>query len=385
MDQRSTMANLVAAIATVASADVALGFTLQLLPLIMEQNGISASIIGLNTAMAPIGILIAGPIIPQVVRRFGTQRVAIAAIAISAMALIGFKLSPSLYVWFPLRFVLGISVGALFIVSEAWILTFARPETRGRVMGLYTSVLAISFSIGPILLPITGTDGWLPWLIAIVCLLFASVPLAFVKPDEDLFRDEGKGSFWAVTGRIPLLLFAVGCATLFDSVFISFFSIFGLRSGLSLATASTALGIGILGNLLFQYLVGWSADHWSKRGVVVISAVITVILSVALIFVVQSWLLWPTTILLSTSAFAVYVVALAIIGDRFSGSDLVACAAAVSTMWGVGGLIGPSLAGAAIDVFGINAMPLTLAAFYCLLLAGLSFTRGNLVTINQTS
>ena len=382
---RSNVANLVAAIATVASADIALGFTLQLLPLLMEQNGVSASVIGFNTAMSPLGILLAGPVIPKIVQRFGTRQVATTAIIFSALALLGFKLFPSIALWFPLRFMLGVSAGALFIVSEAWILTFADPSSRGRVMGLYTSVLAISFSIGPLVLPLTGTDGWLPWLIAIGCLVFAIVPLTFVKPDDEVFREHGTGHFWNVVRRVPLLLFAVGCATLFDSVFISFFSIFGLRNGLTLEVASTALGVGILGNLLFQYLVGWLSDHWSKRAVVVISAVLTVFLAVALIWVVNSWLLWPTIIILSTSAFAVYVIALAIIGDRFSGGDVVACSAAFSTMWGVGGLVGPSLAGAAIDAFGINAMPITLAAFYCVLLVGLAFTRGELVSKRENT
>jgi fucose permease len=48
-------------------------------------------------------------------------------------------------------------------------------------------------------------------------------------------------------------------------------------------------------------------------------------------------------------------------------------------MWGVGGLIGPPIAGVAIDLFGIEAMPITLAAFYVLLLAGLLMSGGRLV------
>jgi hypothetical protein len=55
--------NLVAAIATVASCDIALGFTFQLLPILMEMQRIPAWIIGLNTAMGPSALL-AGPILP---------------------------------------------------------------------------------------------------------------------------------------------------------------------------------------------------------------------------------------------------------------------------------------------------------------------------------
>ena len=65
--------NLVAAIATIASCDIALGFTFQLLPILMEMQHIPAWIIGLNTAMGPIGILLAGPFLPRIISRVGAK------------------------------------------------------------------------------------------------------------------------------------------------------------------------------------------------------------------------------------------------------------------------------------------------------------------------
>ena len=135
--------NLVAAIATIASCDIALGFTFQLLPILMEMQHIPAWIIGLNTAMGPIGILLAGPFLPRIISRVGAKRVAYIAVLFTMAALFAFKAMPSLYIWFPLRFALGIATGALFTISEAWILTFAGAGSRGRIMGVYTSVMAI--------------------------------------------------------------------------------------------------------------------------------------------------------------------------------------------------------------------------------------------------
>jgi MFS family permease len=379
MNVQAQYGNLIAAIATIASCDVAMGFTLQLLPLLMEANNVPAWIIGLNTSMAPLGILLAGPILPRIIQHVGAKRVAYLAITFIILSLLLFKLIPSLYVWFPLRFLFGIASGALFTISEAWILVVANPQSRGRIMGLYTSVMAVSFAAGPLLLPHTGTDGWLPWVIAMSALGLSIIPLALVTVDDDVFRDEHGGSFWKVVARAPLLLFAVGAATLFDSVFIAFFTIFGMRSGLTMATASTILGLGIVGNMLFQYAVGMISDRWSRLGVVVISAILTIALSLSLIWLVHTPLLPLAVIVLGTSAFAVYVVALTVSGDAFRGADLIACSAAFSAMWGMGGLIGPSLAGASIDAFGINAMPVVLAVFYVILLIGLALNGGKLV------
>lgn len=371
--------NLVAAIATVAACDIAMGLTLQLLPLLMERQGIPAWLIGLNAAMGPIGILVAGPFLPRLIGNFGSKNSAYVVIAAMTLLLVALKLSPSFWMWFPLRFLFGIAAGSLFTISEAWVLTFAGDGNRGRIMGIYTSVMAVTFSVGPLIIPWTGIDGWYPWLIGIVCILLSAAPMTLVKVKNDAFRQQAGGGFYAFVRKAPLLLFAVCAATLFDNVFISFFTIFGLRSGLDLDAASRILGVGIIGNVLLFYPLGWLADHWSRRGVVILTASLAVLLSLSLIVFIDTWIIWPAVILLSTSAFGVYVVALATMGDSFKGPDVIAGSAAFAAMWGVGGLIGPPVAGMAIDAFGINALPVTLASFYVILLAGLAVTGGKLV------
>jgi MFS family permease len=130
---------------------------------------------------------------------------------------------------------------------------------------------------------------------------------------------------------------------------------------------------------LFFYPMGVLADRWSRTGVTVLTAGATVVLCLALPWVIGNWLAWPVTVLLSAAAFGVYVIALATLGDRFKGPDLIAGSAAIAMTWGVGGLIGPPIAGAAIDAFGANAVPVSLAFPYAVLLVGLALTGGRLV------
>ncbi|MFT3987394.1 MFS transporter [Aestuariivirga sp.] len=371
--------NLVAAIATVACCDIAMGLTLQLLPLLMERQHIHARIMGAVAAMGPIGILLAGPLLPWVIGHLGSRRVVMIVVAILIAGLIGFKLSPSIWWWFPIRFIFGIATGTLFAISEAWVMTFGGEKNRGRIMGFYTSVMAVTFSIGPLIIPIVGIDGWTPWLICMACISASILPLAFVKVSDDAFRQEDKRGFFRFMKRAPLLLFAVCAATLFDNVFISFFTIFGLRHGLELDVASRILGLGIIGNVFLFVPIGWLADHWSRNGVVILTAAATVVLSLLMIPLITHWSIWPITLLLSACAFGVYVVSLAIVGDTFKGPDVIAASAAFAAMWGIGGLIGPPIAGTAIDMFGINAMPVTLAVFYAILLLGLALNGGKLV------
>lgn len=370
--------NLVAAMAAVAAADIALGLVLQLMPLLMDRAGYPAWVTGLNAAMGSIGIMIAGPFLPRIIGNLGTKLAAFLLVAMMVLTLALIAASP-VWAWFPLRFLFGMASGALFIVSETWVLTFSGDKARGRVMGIYTSMLAVTFAVGPLIVPWTGIDGWLPWTIGIVFVAIAAAPLFLVAADHVDFRQKEGGGVLAFARKAPLLLFAVLAATLYDNVLIAFFTIFGLRHGLELDVASRILGFGIIGNVVMFYPMGWLADHWSRRGVVLITAGATVVLSLCMIPAITHWLIWPVMLVLTAMAFGVYVVALATLGDRFRGPDLMAGTAAIAIMWGLGGLIGPPLAGAAIDAFGINAMPVTLSLFYVVLLIGLAFTGGRLV------
>ncbi len=369
---------LLAAVAAIASCDIAIGLTFQLLPLLMEQQGLRAGLIGLNTAMGPLGILVAGPLIPRLVARFGARRLALFLLAGTFLCLALFAAVPDYRLWFGVRFLLGMVAGGFFTISEAMVISSSTDQNRGRIMGLYTTVLAVTFAMGPLFVPWTGINGWLPWLAGLVCVALAGLPLLWLKTEVP-FEGESAGAMPRVLKRAPLLFLAIGAATLFDSVLISFFTIFGLRHGLPLADASRILGLAIIGNTLFFYPMGWLSDHWSRGGVTLATAAITVVCTLALPHLISTIWIWPLMLILTASAFGVYVVGLAVLGDTFKGPDMIAGSAAVAAMWGVGGLIGPPLAGAAIDVFGINAMPMVLSVVYGALVLALLFRRGRLV------
>jgi MFS family permease len=172
-----------------------------------------------------------------------------------------------------------------------------------------------------------------------------------------------------------VLFGCIAAATVFDSILISFFTIFAERNGVELARASWLLGVGIIAGVAFFYPIGMLADHWSKPGTVLVTALLTIFSALALKPMLDTIWAWPLVIVFVTAAFGVYVVALAVIGDLFKGKDMVAASAAVAAMWGVGGIIGPPIAGRLIDLYTINVFPPVLAGIYVLVVAGLAVNR----------
>ena len=52
------------------------------------------------------------------------------------------------------------------------------------------------------------------------------------------------------------------------------------------------------------------------------------------------------------------------LGARFSGALLLAGNSAFGVMWGIGGIVGPSIAGITMDLAGPEGLPLTLGVLF---------------------
>ena len=288
-----------------------------------------------------------------------------------------FNVVPPIW-WFPLRFVFGLAIGSAFTASETWIMTLTNETNRGRIFGIYTSVLTFSFAIGPLIIPFTGINGWWPWLTGMGFVTIGLIICYLIKPIEIKPPEEGHGMIEVVRQQ-PLLFAGIAAVTFFESIYIPFFVIFGKHHGLELNFASFLLGFGIVGCALLYFPFGYVSDHMSRPKLFLISTVLTIILSLLMIPTITHWSIWPITLALRLFAVGVYMIGFTLIGDTFKGRSMLSAGAAVSMLWGVGGLAGPPIAGAAIDQFGVDAMPITLAAIYAIMLLALGANKWKLL------
>ncbi|MFO1133016.1 MAG: MFS transporter [Hyphomicrobiales bacterium] len=361
---RQRLINLLAAIAAITVFGFTFGLMFPLLSLIMESRGIPSQWIGYNAAMHPVGIVLSIFAIPFVVKRFGAKRAVIGAGLLTAAVIVSYPFFPVFWWWFGFRVLQGFFVSILFAISEAWIVKFSEGSWRSRILALYTSILALSFGGGPAIIGITGIEGALPFLIGALVLLFAIIPIFFVKDEEVDSEDETPLSVLAFAKKAPILLFAVGMFAILDAANLSFLPVYAVKRGFDQEMAALALTAFVLGNTVLQFPIGWFADHFPKRWVMVGCGVLSGGCSLLVPFVFGSWALWPVLTVMGATAAGIYTVALAELGERFSGHELVTGTASFSTMWGLGALLGSLAAGWSIAGFGPDGLPFTMAAVF---------------------
>lgn len=362
-DQPIAWRNLVAACAAVCVFSFSLGEMYPLLSLRMEQAGVSPTLIGLNAAMSPIGILVAGLFISKLAHVFGPKRIAMIMAGLTAVLLLAYPTFDWLPAWFVLRFLQGAFVATLFALSEAWVVRFAHGRYRARVTAIYASVISASFGLGASVLGFTGIDGYLPFAVGAIVLVLA-IPLIALVDDEDELEDGSHVSFMSFAPMAPLLLVAIAVHAIFDGAMIGFFPVYAVAHDYSVQMAALTITALAFGNVFLQLPIGWLADHMSKAVVMAGCFVICALSMLIIRPLMDSVLIWPLLTVVGAAGFGIYSVGLAMLGDRFTGSDLVAGTAAFSSMWGLGALIGSVQAGWAMDVFGPEGLLLSLFAVF---------------------
>jgi MFS family permease len=363
--ERIQWRNLIAASAAVCVFSFSMGEMYPLLSLKMEGWGTEPWVIGLNSAMSPIGILVAGLFISKLAHAFGPKRVAMWMAFATALVLLSYPTLPSLPAWFALRFLQGACVATLFALSEAWVVRFAHGQYRARVTAIYAAVISASFGLGAGVLGITGIEGYLPFVVGATVILCA-IPLIAMVQDDETLDEESHVSFFEFLPKAPMLLFAIAVHAIFDGAMIGFFAVYAVSHGYSIPMAALTVTAMALGNVVLQLPLGWLADRTSKR---VVMAGCFVVCGGGMLVIqplMDTIWIWPVLPVLGAAAFGIYSIGLAMLGDRFTGSDLVAGTTAFSSMWGLGALAGSVLAGVAMDVFGPEGLPLSMFGVFLL-------------------
>ena len=131
---------------------------------------------------------------------------------------------------------------------------------------------------------------------------------------------------------------------------------------------SALLSMMIAGNIAMQVPLGLLAERLTARLVRLACVSLTVLGCMLLPLLIETPLIWPMIFVWGAVSYGIYTMSIIELGERFTGSTLVAGNAAFSLMWGVGGIAVPPLAGSAMDILGAGGLPITLGLL-CLALA----------------
>jgi MFS family permease len=356
-----------AAIASISVVGIAIGLGVPLLSFILEGRGHSATMIGLNTAVAGIASIAAAPLATPLAARFGVVWTMLAMIVVGAMAFLGFYFATSFWMWFPLRAILHVALTVLFILSEFWISMSAPPHRRGFVLGVYATVLSLGFAFGPWLYAQMGSTGFLPFGVTFVVVLLAAIPvLAAAGESPKIHSGEEPVGFFRYIWLVPTATAAVLVFGAVETGGFALFPIYGNRIGYSESDAALLLSMIGLGNVILQIPIGMLSDRIGDRRILLAAcAAVGLMGMLALPWFSTNWTIAATVLFVWGGVVAaLYTVGLAHLGTRLTGRELASANAAFVFCYGFGMLVGPQVIGIGMDLFGPDGFGYSLALFF---------------------
>ena len=360
---------LVVATVALAVASFGHGLTMPLLSLVLSHQGVDETLIGLNTGAYFIAVFAVAPLASRLMRSRGPALLMLASILAEAVLLVLLRAFPNVWLWFLLRFALGMAASFLWISGEAWVNHVAHESHRGRTIAIFGVVVSAGFALGPMILSITGADGWAPFLVTIALLLVAAAVLAGALGSAPRLRGKTSGPLARYVLIAPVAMFGYFVFAAGDAVLLTFLPIYAVGIGLDEVDGIRLLTVLAIGSMALQYPIGWLADRVSNRAIA--AAIGTALLAGSAAF---PWALPHTVIGMVFMFFyggalgGLYTLSLVLLGRRFEGADLSAASAMLSVMFCIGAFIWPSLGGGAMDRFGGSAMPVVLMAAYAMFL-----------------
>jgi MFS family permease len=282
-------------------------------------------------------------------------------VVIEIVLIVALMSTDSVFAWFVIRFLGGLTGVVLFVVTETWMIEITPEPHRGRVMGLYNTTLALSFALGPLILSMTGVEGKTPFVAGIILMALAGLPLLFAGTYRPSSAEEPGFGIVSFIRVAPLLALACFVVAFKDLAGVSLLPVYGLRVGLDESSAVLMLFFASIGGALLQLPIGWAADYFDARKVLVVCAFVGVFGALIWPFVVGvPVLLWMTLFLWWGFFAGAYTVAMILAGQWFKGVELATAMAAFGVYWGMGAFAGPLIGGVSMDLWNPHGLALTL-------------------------
>ncbi|MFT3859369.1 MAG: MFS transporter [Aquabacterium sp.] len=321
----------------------------------LQTSGASSTAIGIIAMLPFISIAALVPMAPRLFALIGVGHAYRIGLLLEVLACAGYLLTDDYQVWCVLAFLSGVGAAAAWNATEALIAHNVPVSHRGRLTGMYQTLLGAGMALGPMLPgllrldPISSTQLACAGLtLALVITLIPAVTRLKAMRD-----DHEHMSLWRAWSFRPALAWAAVVGGVFEVGLNSITTAYGSQTGLNLAAAVSIAGAVGMGSFAFQYPVGWLADHMPPRRLFATGAGLLLVSALAFVQA-ASWppLIWMCAAIWGGVGGALYTLSMIRVAHDFADSSALAGTSAMISGYTAGGAIGPLVSGWMFDHFG---------------------------------
>jgi MFS family permease len=322
----------------------------------LHDHGSRDTVIGVNTAVYYLGIALAAPLVPWLMRRWG-RGCLIAGMVAAGVTIALFPWGGGHPGWFALRWLNGVAGAMSLIPMETEVNHSAPPEQRSRNFGVYAVCMALGIAAGQWAgLQLYGDTPRLAFVLGGVPALVAAgviglCPGSFVPPAQE------RGDCPELALRRNVLSFGSAWSQGFlEGNMVGHLPVYLLFLGMSEDAASWVVAGIMLGVIVSQVPVAWLADRFGRTGTLLGCYAATALALAVMPFCGPSAGLVAALLMAGACSTSFYPLGMTLLGERVPASAIARGNARFLTFNCLGSLVGPAVAGAAMDLFGKRAL-----------------------------
>jgi len=323
-----------------------------------QIEGFPVEAIGFLTSAYFAGFIGGCVLTPKLVKRVGHVRVFAALSALTAACVLSHVIFVNIPVWVVLRLLTGISFAGLYMLIESWINEQAPNAQRGQILSVYRMIDLTAVTAGQFMLNLAPPSEFVLFSLVAICICLAIFPISLSASKTPTQVTQTSLNIRKLVKTSPLA--AAGCLAvgMANGAFWGVAPVFVQQLGYPIVMVSTFMSATIATGALMQWPVGFLSDKLGRREMMVVVALGGIGAGVFL------WQFAPqsqTMLLIGAALYGIFAMQLyglsAAHANDFAGpNDFVAISGALLLIYGIGSVIGPSLAPIFMAQFGPSTM-----------------------------
>ncbi len=295
---------------------------------------------------------------PRLMGEVGHSRAFAAFAAAGTIGILAHMLIIDPYAWALMRVASGVAVAGCYTIIEAWLQAKVTNETRGRAMGVYRVVDILGSLGAQLLIAVLEPASYVSYnLLALLCCA-ALFPLVLTRAKGPATGAAPRLRPRLAWERSPLAAAGVVVSGITGAAYRMVGPLYGISVGLAADQIALFLAAYVLGGAVAQVPMGWLADKYDRRVVLIWLSVASALacgLSIAsteggviAIFLAAAFFGFTT--------FPIYSVSAAHAHDFAGDDERVELSAALMFLYAVGAIASPVIAALLIGRFGAAGM-----------------------------
>ncbi len=309
------------------------------------EEGFSLTALGLIGTGWSVGFVAGSIAVPMIVRNVGHIR------AFSVMAAIGTItiLLNLLWIqdvgWIVLRALSGFCFAGAAMIVESWLNEVADNRSRGTIFSIYVTINMASSTLGQLAMSVTGTAGYLPFVLGAISFICAVLPTALTSTPQPRPLASAKLDLRLLYRTSPIAVIAAFSCGMANGAFGTLAPVYGYAQGLEAGDIALLFAVAAILGALAQVPAGRLSDRIDRRIVMIGLASFAALVGIATVLINPGpgWLMYVLFAAYGFAANPLYAIAVAHAND-FAKGDFAKVAGGMLLVLGVGLAVGPAIA-----------------------------------------